>query len=254
MRQKRIIMGMPVGVEIRDQEVIPGIFDEVFSYFTYVDQKFSTYKTTSEISAINRGEIPKEKWSADMKEVISLSEKTRKETGGYFDIVTPKGFIDPSGMVKGWAIWKASEIIKSKDIKNFYVEIGGDIQVSGRNAQGGVWSVGIENPLWTKEEVGMGVVKIIYLDDKGVATSGTYKRGTHIYDPVKKASPSDGILSLTVIGPNVYEADRFATAAFAMGTRGIEFLEKLPGFEAYQIDKDGQVVMTSGFENYMKEK
>ncbi|MDD5050711.1 MAG: FAD:protein FMN transferase [Candidatus Pacebacteria bacterium] len=245
---------MPVGIDINDREIIPGIFEEVFSYFTYVDQKFSTYKTTSEISAINRREIPKEKWSADMKEVIALSEKTRKETEGYFDIVTPKGFIDPSGMVKGWAIWKASEIIKSKGIKNFYVEIGGDIQVSGKNSVGGLWSVGIENPFKRKDERGGDIVKIIYLDDKGVATSGTYKRGTHIYDPVKKAAPSDGILSLTVIGPNVYEADRFATAAFAMGTRGIEFLEKLPGFEAYQIDKDGQAVMTTGFESYMKEK
>lgn len=247
-------MGMPVCVEIRDQEVIPGIFEEVFSYFVYIDEKFSTYKTTSEISAINRGEIPKEKWSAPMKEVFRLSEETKRETKGYFDIMTPKGFVDPSGMVKGWAIWKASQIIKSKGIQNFYVEIGGDIQVSGKNPEGRLWNVGIENPLRGKGKQGGEIVKIIYLDDKGVATSGTYKQGLHIYDPLKKTAPSDGIVSLTVIGPNVYEADRFATAAFAMGTRGIDFIEKLPGFEAYQIDKNGQAMMTSGFESYTKEK
>ncbi len=254
MRQTRIIMGMPVGVEINDREIIPGIFDEVFAYFVYVDQKFSTYKSTSEISAINRGEIPKEKWSEDMKEVFALSRQTRKESNGYFDIVTPEGTVDPSGLVKGWAIWKASNIIKSRGIKNFYVEIGGDIQVSGRNPLGDIWSVGIENPLKRSAVAGEPVVKIVYLEDRGIATSGTYKRGMHIYDPVKKVIPADGIVSLTVIGPNVYEADRFATAAFAMGKQGIDFLEKLSGFEGYQIDQDGQIQRTSGFEEYTKRR
>ncbi len=55
------------------------------------------------------------------------------------------------------------------------------------------------------------------------------------------------MVSLTVIGPNVYEADRFATAAFAMGKNGIAFIEQLQGFEGYQIDGAGIATMTSGF-------
>jgi thiamine biosynthesis lipoprotein len=51
-----------------------------------------------------------------------------------------------------------------------------------------------------------------------------------------------------VIGPNVYDADRFATAAFAMGRNGIEFIEKLAGFEGYLIDQERQATYTSGFE------
>jgi len=56
---------------------------------------------------------------------------------------------------------------------------------------------------------------------------------------------------VTVIGPNVYEADRFATAAFAMGRKGIEFIEKLVDFEGYMIDAQARATFTSGFERYV---
>ncbi len=74
------------------------------------------------------------------------------------------------------------------------------------------------------------------MSDCGVATSGTSIRGQHIYNPQDDAAPIDEIVSLTVIGPNIYEADRFATAAFAMGSDGIVFIEQLDGFEGYMID------------------
>lgn len=250
MKQTQDIMGMPVTVEIRDSEATSEIFNGVFSYFKYVDEKFSTYKSTSEISAINRGELDAAKWSQDMKEVFTLSAETKKMTGGYFDILRLDGKIDPSGLVKGWAIWNAAKILKLHDVKNFYVEAGGDIEVSGLNAQGAAWRVGIENPFKKSDAINNTIVKAVNLKNQGIATSGIYKRGCHIYDPVNKKSVGSDILSLTVVGPNVYEADRFATAAFAMGRSGIEFIEKLDGFEGYQIDEKGIALMTSGFANY----
>jgi FAD:protein FMN transferase len=86
---------------------------------------------------------------------------------------------------------------------------------------------------------------------EGVATSGTYIRGLHIYDPKKDNQPVNEIVSLTVIGPNIYEADRFATAAFAMGKNGINFIENLPGFEGYMVDNDKKATLTTGFEKYI---
>ena len=62
---------------------------------------------------------------------------------------------------------------------------------------------------------------------------------------------SDEIASVTVIGPDVYEADRFATAAFAMGRDGAAFLESQPGLEAYVIDRAGVATMTSGFTGFV---
>ncbi len=109
--------------------------------------------------------------------------------------------------------------------------------------------MGIKNP-WNAGEN----VKIIHVGDEGVATSGTYIRGMHIYDPLRNHEPADEIASITVVGPNVYEADRFATAAFAMGKAGIKFIESLKGFQGYMIDKDKVATMTSGFEQYLSEK
>ena len=64
-------------------------------------------------------------------------------------------------------------------------------------------------------------------------------------------APLVDVASLTVVGPNVCEADRFATAAFAMGTTGITFIESLPGFEGYLIDANARATFTSGFGRYV---
>lgn len=245
MKQTQIIMGMPITVEIVDKHASKEIFDKVFDYFHQVDEKFSTYKSGSEISQINRGKIGPAEFSDEMKEVFALSEQTKKETSGFFDITTPDGTIDPSGLVKGWAIYNAAKILQKENLNDFYVDAGGDIQVSGQNSSGKPWSVGIKNP-FNQEEI----VKVVYLKNEGMATSGTYIRGQHIYNPHKKGQNIKEIVSLTVIGPNVYEADRFATAAFAQGREGIMFIENLPGFEAYMIDKDGIGLETSGFGKY----
>lgn len=249
---------MPVSLEIVDGngDTTQKLFDEVFSYFVYVDEKFSPYKETSEISAVNRGDIKDEEQSRDMKLIFALSEETKKLTHGYFDIVARDGSYDPSGIVKGWAILNASNILKKRGVNNFYIEAGGDIQVIGINREGKKWSVGIENPFSAKiageaKNGSQEIVKNVYLKDEGVATSGTYIRGQHIYNPKNKEGKIDDIVSLTVIGPNVYEADRFATAAFAMGIDGINFIENLEGFEGYQIDKAGIATMTSGFGKYI---
>ena len=168
----------------------------------------------------------------DMKIIFALAEQTRRESNGYFDI-HHNGSMDPSGIVKGWAIYNAAEILRKRGYENFYVDAGGDIQASGKNTQGEKWRVGIRNPFNTDE-----IVKILSVTDCGVATSGTYVRGQHIYNPKNDGQDITDILSLTVIGPDVYEADRFATAAFAMGRAGIDFIESLQGFEGYMIDKD----------------
>ena len=254
MKQEQIIMGTPVIVEINNKEAKQEFFDEVFNYFKYVDEKFSTYKDTSEITAINNkikeANLPAQAgMSDDMKKVFELSEETKKMTDGYFDILTPDGSYDPSGLVKGWSIFNASEILKNHGVKNFTVEAGGDIQTSGKNEKGDTWCIGIQNPFSKKREI----IKKIYISGEGIATSGNYVRGNHIYNPKDKNDTIKDIVSLTVIGPNIYEADRYATAAYAMGKQGIYFIEKLDGFEAYMIDKNGIATMTTNFNNYTKQ-
>ncbi len=245
MREMRPIMGMPIEIEIVGENVEETL-NAAFSYLVSVDERFSTYKEGSEISRVNRGEVVDGTISTEMKEVFALAEKTKKETHGYFDIRRPDGLIDPSGIVKGWAIHNTARLIRRAGYENFFVNAGGDIAMSGKNA-GKEWSVGIWNPFNTKE-----IVKVVYPQGKGVATSGSYMRGAHIYNPLAPKENLTDVVSITVIGPDVLEADRFATAAFAMGRSGIVFIENLPGFEGYMIDKSGVATFTSGFSAYTK--
>lgn len=163
-------------------------------------------------------------------------------TSGYFEVIRSDGKLDPSGLVKGWSIYNSSHILKNIGVKKFYVDVAGDAEIAG-----GPWKWGIRNPFNKKE-----IVKVLSLSDCGIATSGTYERGQHIWNPITKSAEITDIVSLTVIGPNVYEADRFATAAFAMGRKGIEFIESLSGFEGYMIDKNGIATMTAGFDKYVQ--
>lgn len=243
MKKTELIMGMPITVEVVEPVTEPDLA-AIFDYFVAVDNRYSTYKGDSEISQINNG-LPSNKWSSEMQAVLKLCEATKRQTNGYFDI-THEGKLDPSGLVKGWAINNAANLLAKMGYQNFYIEAGGDIQANGKNADHQAWAVGIRNPFNTEE-----IVKIIWLSDGAVATSGTYIRGAHIYNPHQPGQPHNPIKSLTVVGPNIYDADRFATAAFAMGLDGLAFIAGLPGFEAYLIDEQQTATFTSGFENYV---
>lgn len=246
-------MNMPISVEIVDErEGIEQSIRGVFDHFRQVDEQFSVFKETSEISAINAGKCDAGSCSPEMQEILHLSEKTKQETGGYFDIRRPDGFLNPSGVVKGWAIHRAARILRNAGFENFFVEAGGDIQVSGRNSEGKPWKIGIRDPL---HEPFTDLIKVVYLEGwRGIATSGTYIRGQHIYDPHTPAHELADVVSLTVIGENICDADRYATAAFAMGRGGIDFIEKLPGYEGYAVDSSGMALATSGFAAYTTPK
>ncbi len=244
MEDTRLLMGMPVTVRIVDTGAGLPDLNLVYDYFTYVDNKFSPYKDSSEISQINNRRLKISDASADMQTVLNLCDRTNKATFGYFEI-DRFGHLDPSGLVKGWAIRNAAGILTDRGFKNFYIDAGGDIQVHGLNSRGQKWRIGIENPFDRRR-----IVKALQVNEEGVATSGTYLRGQHIYNPKKPDQPITEIVSLTVVGPDIYEADRFATAAFAMGKDGIRFIGSLPGFAGYMIDKDGIGTETSNFPDY----
>lgn len=242
MEETRQIMGMPVTLNLpsaADQKVI----DQVFDWFEYVDRTYSPYKDDSVVSKINRGELAEADYSDELREILAIAEQTKAETKGYFD-VWHDGAFDPSGIVKGWAIQKATELVGSTT-KDFYIEAGGDIQVGGNSPSGEPWKVGIRNPFERTENI-----SVVSLDDKAIATSGTAIRGEHIYNPHDVSDHLDRIVSLSVIGDTVADADRYATAAFAMGEGGIAFIESLAGFEGYMVDRNRIATQTSGWAKY----
>lgn len=244
MNMQTSTMGMPASVTIVDKHAQTKDIEAVFALFTAIDERFSTYNPTSEVSRINTGTLSLSQASQETQYIFELCEETKQETNGYFDI-QHEGKLDPSGIVKGYAIHQAARFLRQKGYRNFFVAIAGDMEVAGVKEEGNLWKVGIENPFNRSE-----IVKVIGVTDKGVATSGTYIRGKHIYNPHTQES-ADAIASITVVAENVYEADRFATAAFAMGLEGIQFLEKLPNIEGYLITKEKQAIMTTGFDRFV---
>ena len=254
MRRTELIMGMPITVVIPDREGLDsqgGRFaslgeatEAVCESFRQVDEKFSPYKPWSETCRIDRGELSPGEASDEMKEVLRLAEETRVQTNGYFD-VRFKGRFDPSGLVKGWAIERAARMLSDEGFLSFCIEAGGDIEVRGANDAGRPWEIGLRSPFEPSK-----LTRKLSLQNCGIATSGTYIRGEHIWNP-HTGAPANEIASLTVVSSNVYEADRFATAAFAMGTAGIEFMAGLPDCDTYMVDARGTGTFTPGFARYI---
>ncbi len=242
MNETRQTMGMPVTLNVPnvlDQSVL----DRVFDWFEYVDTTYSPYKESSLVSQINRGELQEADYSDELREILVLADQTKVETKGYFD-VWHEGAFDPSGIVKGWAIQKAAGLL-AKSTDDFYVEAGGDIQVGGKSSSREPWKIGIRNPFERTQNI-----SILRLENKAVATSGTAIRGMHIYNPLDANDRIDGLVSLSVIGDSIIDADRYATAAFAMGKKGITFIESLKGFEGYLVDQNKIATQTTGWSQY----
>jgi len=105
--QTRIVMGMPVTVAFV-QDGAKDLIETVFGWFDQVDRRFSLYRSDSEISRFNSGQIPEGALSAEMRDVLAMAEQTRQESHGFFDVARPSGGCDPTGIVKGWAIKKAA--------------------------------------------------------------------------------------------------------------------------------------------------
>ena len=242
MHRVEHVMGMPIVVDVRDPGVGDEVFDCVFDWFREVDERFSTYKDDSEISRINVGALEAEDAHPDVQEILERCEELRAETGGFFDArPASPDVLDPSGLVKGWSVDRAAALLDRLGLRNYAVNAGGDIALSGRALPDDRWRVGIQHP--TERDK---VAKVVEATDLAVATSGAYARGEHVLDPHTRRPP-EGVLSVTITGPVLATADAYATAAFAMGLDGPRWTARLRGYEAMTILADGTVLSTPGF-------
>jgi FAD:protein FMN transferase len=236
-----MVMGMPITVDVRD-ECSEAILDELFDWFREVDERFSTYKATSEISRLNRDELVVRDCHPDVRWVLARCDELREETGGYFDArYESLVIVDPSGLVKGWSVDRGGELLERHGLRNYSINAGGDIRTRGAALPDDRWRTGIEHPLHEDR-----IAAIVESNDLAIATSGTYVRGEHILDP-HSARPPSGLLSVTITGEDLGTVDAYATAAFAMGEGGPAWLSTLRGIEALCILPDESSLMTPGF-------
>src|SRR2546421_8083878 len=145
VRRVEQVMGMPIVVDVRDDDVDEAALDHVFAWFRWVDAVFSTYKEDSEISRLARGELELADACGEVRWILDRCEQLREETRGFFD-ARATGRLDPSGLVKGWSVDRAAELLRHAQIRNFAVSAGGDMCLSGRAVPELSWRGGIEHP------------------------------------------------------------------------------------------------------------
>ncbi len=203
-----------------------------------VDEVFSTYRRDSDVCRLGRGELALDQCAPEVGEVFALCQDAEARSGGWFT-ARYAGVWDPSGLVKGWAVERAARMLWERGATSVCLNGGGDVQVFG-----GPWRVGITDPL---RPGGLAAV-VVSEGALGVATSGPAERGCHIVDPHTGVPPVAGLASLTVLSPNLTEADAWATAAYAMGDQAREWLEGLPLVEAFAVTMAGSTWRTSGFD------
>ena len=239
-RRIQEVMGMPVTVQVVDDDAVDEALQEAFDDFALLDQTFSPFLADSEVSRINRCELLPEDAGRLMHQAIDLCRLYEQATDGYFSAWV-NGRFDPSGLVKGWAIDRACSLLDRRGYKNFFVDAGGDVQTRGRNAEGGPWRVGVRHPVQRDK-----VACVVLASGLAVATSGTYEKGEHVLDPHSGKAANEW-LSLTIVGPDILLADVYATACFAMGVAGLDFVTRVTGYEAFAIDHQMRAAHTAGF-------
>jgi thiamine biosynthesis lipoprotein len=242
--------GTAIGVDVRDP-IRPSVVDDVYRWFERIDDLFSTWRDDTEISRLARGELAPHDASAEVRTVLQLCEQIRRESDGAFDVtvgawakVPPRAGLsplDPSGLVKGWAVERAAELLAAAQATNFCINAGGDVLARGRPDKTSAWRVGIQHP-WEHDKV----AAVVGATDLAVATSGRYERGDHVLDP-RTGLPARGLASVTVIGPDLALADAYATAAIALGENGMAWLATRQAIDAMGITDNRTVIVTPGF-------
>lgn len=212
-----------------------GVLRDVEAELDRIDRVFSTYRADSEISRIARGELRLDAAGAQVRAIGQLCALAHDITGGCFDAYYAGPF-DPTGLVKGWAIERASERLTRAGACNHGINGGGDMQLAGES-----WRVGISDPFDPSS-----LLTVVEGSDFALSTSGTAERAAHIIDP-RTGAPPEALSAVSVIGSRLSRVDAYATAAFAMGDGAPAWLEAQPGVEGLVVGRDGTTVATSGF-------
>ncbi|MCW7941179.1 thiamine biosynthesis protein [Streptomyces hygroscopicus] len=246
LRHAEEVMGTVVSFDVRggDPEAVRAALVEAIAGLHRVDEVFSTYRERSQISRLARGEVTVGECAPEVAEVLALGAEAERRSDGWFS-TRYEGRIDPTGIVKGWAVERAARRLAAAGVSGVSVNGGGDVQVYGVPGPHRPWRVGVSDPL---RPGGLAaVVSAAGVGELAVATSGTAERGAHIVDPRTGRSAVTDLVAVTVVAPRLTWADCWATAAFAMGSRqGLAWLESLPDVEALLITAGDEVRCTGG--------
>jgi thiamine biosynthesis lipoprotein len=174
--------------------------------------------------------------------------------------------IDFSAIAKGYGVDLVASFLEEKNVKNYLVEIGGELRAKGANDRNESWVVGINRP--TENAKYTDVELLLSISNASMATSGNYRnfyeskgeKFAHIIDPFTGRNRPTDILSTTVIAEDCMTADAYATAFMVLGLeKALQLCDDVKGIEAcfiYDLEGDGvfEFKMSNGFNRYILNK
>ena len=211
------------------------------------------------------GDYPKKPTKPEVVKIlreVGFSKLIEKHKGSLYKKKS-KVSLDFSSVAKGYAIDSLIDLLTPFGLSHYFIDIGGEVRVSKKKPDGGVWRVGIQDPRTLSQKPFLRV----FLSDKALATSGDYQdyfidetgqKFTHIINPVTGYPVKSKIASVSVIAPKGYQADGLATALFVMGTKqGLNLTDQSDEVEAiileYAPNNTFKRFESRGFSNYTKE-
>ena len=212
----------------------------------------------------------KGKIKMDPKKVDSLKQfvgyKKIKLVDGRVIKENPNIQLDYNALAQGYSSDVLGKFLESKGIKNYLIDVGGEVLGRGRKPDGGIWSVGIERPpsdSLQKQQL----EAIVSLDNRALSTSGNYRKYfikdgvkySHTIDPFTGYPVHHTLLAVSVLAENSITADAFCTAFLVMGKeKALEFLKHNPKLDAYFIYSDEKGTLKTqcspGFSKIIKEQ
>jgi FAD:protein FMN transferase len=169
-------------------------------------------------------------------------------------ITLPSGMgLDFGGVAKGWAAHQAMRQLQTEGPA--LIDAGGDIAISGPQTDGSPWKIGVANPFQPDQEI-----EVLYVNQNGVATSGKNHRRWlrngllqhHILNPLTGQPAETDLVTVTVIAPDVLQAETAAKAAFILGSRaGLEWIESHKELAGLLILENGTMLYSTRMEEYL---
>lgn len=219
------VMSMDFRLEVQGDvpaESLDTVMSHVEADLRWVDEVFSPYREGSWISRVSRGEVRLADAPPAVAEVLDLCERFRDETHGAFDARNPDGGIDPTGIVKTWAMERVRWRFGLLGATGWLWGCAGDVMVHGRGPVDAGWRVGIADPRSDARsaESPPPTVSTTVLDERAsaLATSGLAHRAGHIWNPMTGA-PAQHFSQVSVRGTDLIACDAWATAIVAGGKR-----------------------------------
>ena len=246
--------------------------DEVESALAEVDGEFSMFNEQSTVAAINRGEHPQR--SKMFEEVYALAQQVTADTDGAFDItvaplVNAWGFgfkneqmptpeqvdsllkirsqMDFSAIAKGYGCDVVARTLEAHGIRNYMVEIGGEVVTHGHNPKDDLWKIGVTKPTDDSLSTENELQTVLAVGDVAMATSGNYRKFyykggrkyAHTIDPRTGYPVQHEVLSATVLADRCAVADAYATSFMVLGLEQAKaVLGRHPEMKGYFIYTD----------------